>query len=328
MDYSNILGMDLFGMPFGSTQVTRLAQEPNQQLSAPKKPAAEPKTAEPKKEIPAPQPAVTSAKSKEPSISEKAAGNTAIAQEQKPPEKETASSSASVPAAAQPDTATQPEKELVLDMSSDMPAAGSLSEASDQEKRKAHEAAEAKRKAAWEEKQRAKKQAEEAEIQRLQGMSDDDIIAASAEHIRTDIERITRRNMKECVAEHIQSLCRKDAVFARKIMHPRKSMIRCFRYINRQAKEYVRREMEDNDIKPDNGGYGCDVPDGLCYQWAVDYFNDTDAPEDRQKEETFVPKPYVGTTAKKAASKAKKAAKPAKKQESANNTYEQLTLGV
>lgn len=55
--------------------------------------------------------------------------------------------------------------------------------------------------------------------------------------------------------------------------------------------------MEDNGFKPErNGIYGSDVPDDLCYQWAEEYFNDSDAKEDQKEEEKFVPKPYPGRT--------------------------------
>ena len=76
-------------------------------------------------------------------------------------------------------------------------------------------------------------------------------------------------------------------------------MIHCIWYINRKAKEFIEQEMKDNDIKPENGVYGSDVPDDLCYQWAMDYFNDPDAKEDQEAEEKFVPKPYAGGTASK-----------------------------
>lgn len=223
-----------------------------------------------------------------------------------------------------------PQKELVLDMSSGSGAGAGAAPApvqDDTERRKAHEASEAKRRAEWEAKQTAKKQAEEASIQKLNDMSDADAIAVAVKRISTDVERITQRNMKECVADHIQELCRKDTEFARKTMHPRKSMVKCFKYINRMAKEYVRQEMEDNDIQPDGGGYGCDVPDGLVYQFAEDYFNAIDAPEDKEKEEMFVPKPYTGTTTKTATKPAKKAEKkPKKQQDTPSDSYEQISL--
>ena len=221
-----------------------------------------------------------------------------------------------------------PQKELVLDMSSGSGAGAAPAPVQDDtERRKAHEASEAKRRAEWEAKQTAKKQAEEASIQKLNDMSDADAIAVAVKRISTDVERITRRNMKECVADHIQELCRKDTEFARKTMHPCKSMVKCFKYINRMAKEYVRQEMEDNDIQPDGGGYGCDVPDGLVYQFAEDYFNAIDAPEDKEKEEMFVPKPYTGTTTKTATKPAKKAEKkPKKQQDTPSDSYEQISL--
>lgn len=131
-------------------------------------------------------------------------------------------------------------------------------------------------------------------------MSDDEVMAASMKRVSTDTEKLTRRNMKECVAEYIQTMCIEDPAFARKTMHPRKSMIRCFQYISRKAWDYIQDELKANGIQPGPGqqGYGSDIPDDLCYQWAVDYFNDPDAKEDHEEEEKFVPKPYLGSTSK------------------------------
>lgn len=172
---------------------------------------------------------------------------------------------------------------------------------SEEDKKKAHEAAEAKRKADWEARQAEKKAAEQEQLARLETMSAEELLSASMKRVSTDTEKLTRRNMKECVAEYIQTMCIEDPGFARKVMHPRKSMIRCFQYISRKAWDYVQDELKANGIQPGPGrqGYGCDVPDDLCYQWGVDYFNDPDAKEDHEEEEKFVPKPYVGGTASK-----------------------------
>lgn len=175
-------------------------------------------------------------------------------------------------------------------------------------KRKAHEEAEAKRKAEFDARQAAKKAAEQEQVTKVAAMSDDEVMAASMKRVSDDTEKLTRRNMKECVAEHIQTMCIEDPAFARKTMHPRKSMIRCFQYISRKAWEYVQDELKANGIRPgpDQQAYSADVPDDLCYQWAVDYFNDPDVKEDHEDEEEFVPKPYIGrSTASRTASKAK-----------------------
>ncbi len=178
-------------------------------------------------------------------------------------------------------------------------------------KRKAHEVAEAKRKAEWEARQRQKKDAEQQQLAALAAMSDEELLTASLKRVGDDTEKLTRRNMKECVAEHIQTLCLTDPAFARKVMHPRKGMIHCIWYINRKAKEFIEQELKDNDFPKENGIYGSDVPDGMCYQWAVDYFNDPNAKEDEEKEEAFVPKPYPGAAAG-AAKRSKSAKRKAK----------------
>lgn len=171
---------------------------------------------------------------------------------------------------------------------------------SEDEKRKAHEEAEAKRKAEWEAKKKEREEADTMAWEEAIDMDDNSLMKASSERLAADTERITRRNMKDCVTKFLSDRCYEDLTFAQLVMHPRKSMIRCFKYINRKAMEYVKQEMEDNGIEPSRDGYGCDVPDDLCYQWAVEYFSDMEAPEDKKEgEEDFVPKPYTGSATKK-----------------------------
>ena len=181
-------------------------------------------------------------------------------------------------------------------------------EQAEEEKRKAHEEAEAKRKAEWEENQRKRKEKERLEWEKAIAMDNDTLIATSVKRLGDATERLTRRNMKLCVTEYVQTLCYEDMAFARLVMHPRKSMINCFHFINRKAREYLGKEMKDNDEKPMAGGYGGDVPDELCYQWAEEYFRDLDVKEDKTDEdEKFVPRPYRGisSTPKKKAEKKK-----------------------
>ncbi len=186
------------------------------------------------------------------------------------------------------------------------PAAAEPEEDSEAQKRKAHEEAEAKRKAEWEARKKAKEEEELFAWEKAVALDDDALISASMKRVGDDAERLTRRNMKQCVTEFVQTLCLEDLDFARQTLHPRKTMIRCFWYINRKAKEFADQEMKDNDEKPVNGVYGTDVPDDICYQWAKEYFMDMDAPEDKADEEKFVPKPYSGKPAPKSKKKTEK----------------------
>lgn len=136
-------------------------------------------------------------------------------------------------------------------------------------------------------------------------MSDAEVIAASTQRIRTDTEKLTRRNMKDHVSQHIQTKCQAEPAFARRTMQPRKSMLHCFQYINRKAKDYLQEEMKAEGT-PVSGFYGGDVPDDLCCQWAEDYFNDPEAPEDQEKQP---PKPAPASTKSQPKKPAKK--KPA-----------------
>lgn len=221
--------------------------------------------------------------------------------------------------------ASMPPPELKLDTKQDAVPAPD-----DTAARQAHETAEAKRKAEWDAKQAEKKAARQAALDRIGKMNRNELLKASVERVAADTERLTRRNMKEAVAEHVQAKCREDASFAMLVMAPEKSMIRCFRYISRQAQKYAEQEMKDNGIER-TGVYGLDVPDGLCFQWAEDYFRDENAEEDHKDDEKFVPKPYVSTNRKAAKSKTDKKPSPAAKpkaEKPKDPGMEQLTLGV
>ena len=185
----------------------------------------------------------------------------------------------------------------------------------EEEKRKAHEAVEEKRKAEWEERQRLRREKEQIEWEKAVALDNNALIAASVKRLGDATERLTRRNMKLCVTEYVQTLCYEDMEFARLAMHPRKSMVNCFHRINRKAREYLEKEMKDNDEQPENGAFGGDVPDGICYQWAEEYFRDLDAEEDKtDADKEFTPRPYHGVSSVPKKKAEKKKPQPAKKE--------------
>ena len=209
-------------------------------------------------------------------------------------------------AAAAEVTSKEPVAELVAKTEAEQedPAAAET------ERRRRHEEAEAKRKAEWERQQEEKRAAETAAIAKIEQMSETELVKASMERMKKETERLTRRNLKECVSEYVQTLCLSDPAFARMVMHPRKSMAHCLQFINRKAREYLLAEMKDNGMEPQpNGIYGGGVaggnrfdsghvPEDTCYDWAEEYFRDANAEEDEIKEEPFVPKPYPGAPVK------------------------------
>ncbi|WP_300808760.1 Cas9 inhibitor AcrIIA9 family protein [uncultured Acetatifactor sp.] len=191
-------------------------------------------------------------------------------------------------------------------------------DAGEEQKHAEHETSEAKRKAEWEARQQTKKEVAKTQLERIKAMSVEELVSESVKRVGADTEKLTRRNMKECVSEYIQTACMEDEEFARQVMLPQKNMVRCFQYINRKAYEYVQDEMKANGIEPgrNTSCYSADIPDGLCYHWAEEYFRTMDVKEDEEEEEKFVPKPYAGRTAsgskgKKSGAKKSAAKKPA-----------------
>lgn len=214
---------------------------------------------------------------------------------------------ASVPAEQEPpktDAAPVPEAAQAPEDAKEAP--------DDAAERKAHEAAEAKRKAEWDAQQERKRAQRQARLDELAAMTDEDVIKASTARVGADVEKLTRRNMKEAVAEHVKAVCRRDSTFARRTMLPEKSMVHCFWYINRQAKEFMEQEIKAENPNPASGMYGGDVPDDMVYQWAVDYFDSDDVQEDKKDEEKFIPRPYVGKSTSKSKGKPKAKQEPAR----------------
>lgn len=229
-------------------------------------------------------------------------------------QQETSEQSSSGQAESAPETAPGNTEPAAEPEGKEAAADDARAKEEDAAKRKAHEEAEAKRKAEWEARQAEKKAAVQAQLDQIAAMNDGDLMAASMKRVSADTEKLTRRNMKDCVSEYIQTRCLEDSAFARMVMHPNKSMIRCFQYINRRAREFIEQEMKDNDIAPrdTSGVYGSDVPDDLCYQWGEEYFRDPDAKEDHKDDEKFVPRPYMGG---RSSSKSKSGTKEKKKAE-------------
>ena len=170
--------------------------------------------------------------------------------------------------AAEPTLQTTQPEPAPVDIAGNAPAAEPEdAQTAEARKRAEFEAAEAKRKAEWEAKQREKQAARQEQLDRIKAMNDQQLVEAATQKAGADTEKLTRRNMKECVCEHIQMLCYEDAAFAVLTLTPPKNMIRCFQYINRKAYEYVQDELKANGQRPGPGNqvYGCDVPDDLCY---------------------------------------------------------------
>ena len=348
MSYSpDMSGLELFAAPFRSPHTKAPASRPQQAKATVPQPKAatavppmpQPQTVKPEAQGTSSQPVKAKPQMEQPQKPN--VPQNLIPDEKNPAlQKPQARATEPEPEKAAPTLAKEqpkpepPKKELAMDLTDHAIPAGKPLDASEDEKRKrkAHEEAEAKRKAEWDAKQAAKKQAREEALRAIKDMSDSDVMSASTERVRKDVERLTRRNMKECVSEHLQNLCRKDPVFAQQILLPQKSMVHCFQYINRKAKDYIQQEMKDNDIKPENGIYDGDVPDGLCYQWAEDYFNDPDAPEDKEKEEEFIPRPYIGSSASKPKKASKKTAakkepeKQEPKKQEPKDDYKQMSF--
>lgn len=186
-------------------------------------------------------------------------------------------------------------------------------EQTEAEKKAVFDAEEAKRKAEFDAKKAKKDEEIQIEWELNTMLAPDELLAAAKENIATGVERITRRNMKESVAAYIIKLSQESEDLSRNILHPKKSIVNCYRYINRKALGYAEEQMKLTGETPDkNGVFGIDIPDDICYMWAKEYYSSTDIPEDYEDEEKFEPRTYRPTTkpAKKTTTKKKETPTP------------------
>lgn len=174
-------------------------------------------------------------------------------------------------------------------------------EQTEAEKKAAFDAEEAKRKAEFDAKKAQKDEEIQIEWELKTMLSTDELLEAAKNNISVAVERITRRNMKESVAAYIIKLSQESEDLSRNILHPKKSIINCYRYINRKALGYAEEQMKLTGETPDrNGVIGMDIPDDICYMWAEEYYSSMDIPEDHEDEEKFEPRTYRPTTTKSA----------------------------
>lgn len=197
------------------------------------------------------------------------------------------------------------------DLSADAEAAGAapsakeatpppqVSEEEQEKQRRAeHEAKEAARKAEFEEKKRRKKEEKERARLAVRMMSEADATAAAIKMIEEKEKEILKEFngdpngvMQAAVLQTLRAGCQCDADFARSLLNPDKCLENCFRYMGTQAYEMKKEEIR----KQTRGGAQYAVfgfPPRLCYQWAMKYFQDLNAPEDKEPEERFKPHPY------------------------------------
>lgn len=202
-------------------------------------------------------------------------------------------------------------------------------EQTEAEKKKAFEEEEAKRKAEFDAKKAKRDEEIQIEWEINTMMTTEDLIEAAKNNIKTGVERITQRNMKESVAAYIIELSQKSENLSRNILHPKKSITNCYKYINRKARGYLEEQMKLTGEKPDkNGVIGIDIPDNLCYQWAEEYYSSTNIDEDHEDEEKFEPKKYTSSYKPpvKKNDKKKKVTAPKAETPPQENAQEQMAL--
>lgn len=189
-----------------------------------------------------------------------------------------------------------PEAEQAAKGASPSPQASK--EEQEKQHRAEHEAKEAARKTEFEEKKRRKKEEKERARHAVHIMSDADAMAAAVKMIEKEENRFKKEFdddfngvVEMAILQTLKAGCQCDADFARSILNPDKCLKNCFRYMGTQAYE-MKKEAIRKQTRGGTQYAAFGFPPRLCYQWAMDYFKNLNAPEDKEPEERFKPQPY------------------------------------
>jgi len=106
------------------------------------------------------------------------------------------------------------------------------------------------------------------------------VIDQAKQVLQRQSERLTVKTMADYVLEHILSCCENDAVLAEKVSQPDKSFMDCIKYIKDRALDWLKEQQKIESSECVNPTIVCgDVPNEICYKWAVDYYNSVPAPK-------------------------------------------------
>lgn len=179
-------------------------------------------------------------------------------------------------------------------------------EEQEKQRRAEHEAKEAARKAEFDERQRRKQEEKAQARQAVLAMTDAEVIAAAVKKIEDykkdflkDFNGDENGGVMEIeVVKPLKAGCQCDTDFARLVMNPEKSLENCFRYMGTQAYNLKKEDIQKR-IQSGASYAVFAFPPNLCFQWAVNYFKDLEAAEDKEPEEKFIPHHYYPSAAKK-----------------------------
>lgn len=103
------------------------------------------------------------------------------------------------------------------------------------------------------------------------------------EIIELQAERTSLKTMADYVKEYIVGYCDEDPAFVERVNDPLKNFMDCIGYIKKKALEWLK-EQQNLELTSYTQGVGGDVPNDICYQWAVEYYYSKPEPKPAPKE--------------------------------------------
>jgi len=116
-----------------------------------------------------------------------------------------------------------------------------------------------------------------------------DQITKAKELLQLQAETLTLRTMADYVKDYISAYCEKDTDFSAKVNDPAKNFMDCIKYIKDHALKWLQ-EQQKMELGDYCNGVGGDVPNDVCYNWALDYYNSKPEPKEGSKPRTSLTK--------------------------------------
>jgi len=96
-------------------------------------------------------------------------------------------------------------------------------------------------------------------------------VSKAKDILSSQADRFLMRTMADFVKDYLSQYCDEHQEFAEKVSAPGKNFAGCIKKIHKEALKWLQ-DQPNTDMEGQAGVCG-DVPNELCYGWAVDYYN-------------------------------------------------------
>jgi len=107
----------------------------------------------------------------------------------------------------------------------------------------------------------------------------DENVSKAKEVLTLQADRFQMKTMADFVREYLIAYSEEHPEFSEKILDPAKSFAGCIKDIKSHALKWLREQPNNEMVEGERDGVSGDVPNDICYGWAIDYYTAVTVPK-------------------------------------------------